>query len=71
MLVEICIGINEKNIKVVLRFCLKQYECSSNEIRPTSPSLLWRLDALTLETLAQREFTGYQGGRLVPAQPSE
>jgi hypothetical protein len=41
------------------------------EIRPTSPSLLWRLDALTLEVLAQREFTGYQGGRLVLAQPSE
>lgn len=41
------------------------------EIRPTSPSRLWRLDALTLETLAQREFTGYQGGRLVLARPSE
>lgn len=39
------------------------------EIRPTSPSRLWRLDALTLETLAQRAFTGFQGGRLV--QPSE
>lgn len=35
------------------------------EIRQTSPSILWRLDALTLETLAQREFTGYQSGRLV------
>lgn len=41
------------------------------EIRQTSPSRLWRLDALTLETLAQREFTGYQSGRLVLAQPSE
>jgi hypothetical protein len=39
-----------------------------SEIRPTSPSMLWRLDALTLEILAQRKFTGYQGGRLVPAQ---
>jgi hypothetical protein len=44
---------------------------ASYEIRPTSPSLLWRLDGLTLEILAQREFTGYQGGRLVLAQPSE
>jgi hypothetical protein len=42
-----------------------------HEIRPTSPSMLWRLDALSLETLAQREFTGYQGGRLVLGQPAE
>jgi hypothetical protein len=41
------------------------------EIRQTSPSRLWRLDALTLETLAQREFTGYQSGWLVLAQPAE
>jgi hypothetical protein len=39
-----------------------------HEIRPTSPSMLWRLDALTLETLAQREFTGYQGGWLVQVE---
>jgi hypothetical protein len=41
------------------------------EIRTTSPSTLWRLEALTLEPLAQRAFTGYQSGWLVLAQPSE
>jgi dipeptidyl aminopeptidase/acylaminoacyl peptidase len=41
------------------------------EIRSTSPSILGRLDALTLEPLAQREFTGYQSGWLVLAQPSK
>jgi hypothetical protein len=37
------------------------------EVRASSTSMLWRLDALTLEILAAREFTGYQGGRLVAA----
>jgi hypothetical protein len=40
------------------------------EVRASSPSMLWRLDALTLEILAAREFTGYQGGRLIAAQPT-
>jgi hypothetical protein len=35
------------------------------EIRPSSPSMLWRLDALTLEILAERKFTGYRGGRVI------
>lgn len=35
------------------------------EIRRTSPSRLWRLDGLSLEILAEREFTGYRGGWLV------
>lgn len=35
------------------------------EIRPSSPSTLWRLDALTLEILAEREFAGYRGGRVI------
>jgi hypothetical protein len=35
------------------------------EIRFDSPSVLWRLDGLTLEILAERPFTGYQYGRLV------
>ncbi len=39
-----------------------------HEIRPSSPSKLWRLDALTLEILAEREFTGYRGGRVVRTQ---
>lgn len=38
------------------------------EIRPSSPSMLWRLDALTFEILAEREFPGYRGGRVVRAQ---
>lgn len=38
------------------------------EIRPSSPSKLWHLDALTLDILAEREFTGYQAGRIVIAQ---
>jgi hypothetical protein len=40
----------------------------SHEIRQTSPSMLWRLDGLTLKTLTKREFTGYRGGQLVLAQ---
>jgi hypothetical protein len=40
------------------------------EIRPSSPSSLWRLDALTLQPLAKREFTGYRGSRLVLEPPS-
>lgn len=35
------------------------------EIRFTSPSVLWRLDGLTLAVLAERPFTGYRSGRLV------
>jgi hypothetical protein len=35
------------------------------EIRPTSPSTLWRLDGLTLAVLAERPFTGYRSGQLV------
>jgi hypothetical protein len=35
------------------------------EIRSTSPSMLWRLDGLTLEILAERAFTGYRRGVLV------
>ncbi len=42
-----------------------------HEIRDSSPSTLWRLDARTLEVLAQREFSGYQGGRLVLEGPAE
>jgi DNA-binding beta-propeller fold protein YncE len=38
------------------------------EIRQTSPSVLWRLDARTLQPLAKREFTGYRGGRIVRGQ---
>lgn len=30
------------------------------EIRPTSPSMLWRLDGMTLAVLAERPFTGYR-----------
>jgi hypothetical protein len=41
------------------------------EIRPSSPSMLWRLDARTLEILAERAFTGYRGGRLVLDQPTK
>jgi hypothetical protein len=37
------------------------------EIRTTSPSMLWRLHGRTLEILAERPFTGYQGGRIVLA----
>lgn len=36
------------------------------EIRSTSPSMLWRLDGRTLEILAERAFTGYQAGNVVP-----
>ena len=35
------------------------------EIRDTSPSILWRLDAFTLEILAERAFAGYRHGYLV------
>lgn len=35
------------------------------EIRPTSPSTLWRLDGLTLDVLAERPFTGYRSGHIV------
>jgi hypothetical protein len=42
-----------------------------HEIRATSPSTLWRLDARTLEVLAQREFSGYQGGQLVLEGPAQ
>jgi len=35
------------------------------EIRSTSPSMLWRLDGLTLEILAERAFTGFLHGQLV------
>ena len=42
-----------------------------HEIRPSSPSTLWRLDALTLKTLAKREFTGYRGSRLILTQTSK
>lgn len=35
------------------------------EVRPTSPSMLWRLHGRSLEVLAERPFTGYRGGRLV------
>lgn len=41
------------------------------EIRSTSPSMLWRLDGLTLEILSGRKFTGYRRGQLVisPSTP--
>jgi hypothetical protein len=35
------------------------------EIRQSSPSVLWLLDSATLKVLAEREFTGYRGGRIV------
>ena len=35
------------------------------EIRPTSPSMLWRLDGATLATIAERTVTGYASGYLV------
>jgi hypothetical protein len=41
-----------------------------HEIRASSPSMLWRLDAQSLEILAAREFTGYRAGQLVPVQPA-
>jgi hypothetical protein len=40
------------------------------EIRPSSPSSLWRLAAATLKPLAHRDFTGYRDGRLVLQSPS-
>lgn len=52
-------------------FGTTDHSLGASEIRPTSPSMLWRLDALTLEILVQRAFTGYQGGRLVPEESSE
>ncbi len=39
------------------------------EIRPTSPSRLWRLDGRTLGILAERPFDGYQFGAVLPAPP--
>lgn len=41
-----------------------------HEIRSSSPSTLWRLDARSLKTLGKREFTGYRGSRLVLAHTS-
>jgi hypothetical protein len=38
------------------------------EIRPSAPCMLWRLDGLSLEILAERAFPGYMGGRVVAAQ---
>jgi len=37
----------------------------SYEIRANSPSMLWRLDGLTLEILAEREFIGFQQGYII------
>lgn len=41
------------------------------EIRPTSPSMLWRLDGRTLEVLAERSFTGFRQARVIrePTEP--
>lgn len=41
------------------------------EVRPTSPSMLWRLHGRSLDVLAERPFTGYRGGRLVVWVPSQ
>ncbi len=40
----------------------------AHEIRQTTPFVLWRLDGATLDVMAQRPFTGYRGGRLLPNQ---
>ncbi len=41
----------------------------AHEVRETTPSLLWRLNGGTLAVLAEREFSGYRGGRLTVGPP--
>ena len=41
------------------------------EIRLQLPSLLWRLEAQTLAILAERQFTGYRYGHIVPVAAAE
>lgn len=50
----------------VYAFGTTEERLGPHEIRESSPLMLWRLDGRTLELLAQRPFTGYRGGRLVP-----
>lgn len=46
-------------------FGQKSGEGNSHLVLPNAPSLLQRLDAMTLAVQAEREFPGYRGGRLI------